>query len=54
MFAPGDVDMRSVRAVFEADRQLLIHVRRRAGAVAEGTAQPQVCACACAPAPSIS
>ncbi|KAI9061178.1 hypothetical protein FKP32DRAFT_1576615 [Trametes sanguinea] len=28
-FSPADVDMLSVRAVFEADGQLTIHVRRR-------------------------
>ena len=44
VFSPADVDMMSVRAVFEADGQLLIHVRRRAGAAAEGLPQPQVCA----------
>ncbi|KAI0787310.1 hypothetical protein C8Q74DRAFT_1196619 [Fomes fomentarius] len=29
MFSPGDVDMMSVRAVFEANGQLKINVRRR-------------------------
>ncbi|KAI1797057.1 hypothetical protein LXA43DRAFT_878856 [Ganoderma leucocontextum] len=29
VFSPADVDMMSVRAVFEADGQLVIHVRRR-------------------------
>ena len=53
VFAPGDVDMLSVRAVFEADGQLLIHVRRRLGAAGSGLAEPQVCVCACAcPPPS--
>ncbi|KAI0749282.1 hypothetical protein C8Q80DRAFT_1218506 [Daedaleopsis nitida] len=40
VFAPADVDMLSVRAVFEAHGQLLIHVRRRPGG--EGSPPPLV------------
>ncbi|KAH9921200.1 uncharacterized protein BXZ73DRAFT_91836 [Epithele typhae] len=40
VFAPGDVDMMSVRAVFEQDGQLAIHVRRRMSAMGE-PAYPQ-------------
>ena len=39
-FAPADVDMMSVRAVFESDGQLVIHVRRRLGA--EGLPAPVI------------
>ncbi|KAJ8496816.1 hypothetical protein ONZ51_g865 [Trametes cubensis] len=39
-FAPADVDMMSVRAVFESDGQLVIHVRRRPGA--EGLPAPVI------------
>ena len=45
MFSPADVDMMSVRAVFEADGQLMIHVRRRTALVGgEGFPPPLVCA----------
>ncbi|KAI0822571.1 hypothetical protein BC628DRAFT_1327016 [Trametes gibbosa] len=40
-FAPSDVDMMSVRAVFEPDGQLVIHVRRRLGA--DGLPSPKIC-----------
>ena len=39
VFSPADVDMMSVRAVFEAG-QLMIHVRRRPGS--EGLPQPLI------------
>ena len=38
MFAPADVDMMSVRAVFEANGELRIHIRRRFGAMQAYTA----------------
>ncbi|PIL35330.1 hypothetical protein GSI_02055 [Ganoderma sinense ZZ0214-1] len=47
VFSPADVDMMSVRAVFEADGQLMIHVRRRPAAAVtggEGFPPPLVCA----------
>ncbi len=39
LFSPADVDMMSVRAVFEAG-QLMIHVRRRPGG--DGLPQPLI------------
>ena len=45
VFSPADVDMMSVRAVFEADGQLMIHVRRRPAMSGggEGFPPPLVC-----------
>ncbi|KAI0671361.1 hypothetical protein C8Q78DRAFT_973440 [Trametes maxima] len=42
-FAPLDVDMRSVKAVFEPDGQLVIHIRRRSG-IPDGLESPRICA----------
>ncbi|KAI0760996.1 hypothetical protein BD413DRAFT_486809 [Trametes elegans] len=39
-FSPADVDMMSVRAVFEADGELVIHVRRKS--VVEGLPLPTI------------
>ncbi|KAM5539281.1 hypothetical protein V8D89_007154 [Ganoderma adspersum] len=45
VFSPADVDMMSVRAVFDADGQLMIHVRRRTPVSGgEGFPPPLVCA----------
>ena len=40
VFSPADVDMMSVRAVFEPSGQLLIHVRRRPGG--DGLPPPRI------------
>ncbi|EJF58617.1 hypothetical protein DICSQDRAFT_66618 [Dichomitus squalens LYAD-421 SS1] len=41
LFAQSDVDMASIRAVFDVNGQLVIHVRRRSGI--DGLPPPLIC-----------
>ncbi|KAI0366164.1 hypothetical protein BV20DRAFT_952938 [Pilatotrama ljubarskyi] len=40
-FSPADVDMMSVRAVFDPDGLLVIHVRRKS--IMDGLPSPKIC-----------